>query len=165
MLRSVVALVCLTLPLAAKAQRVTGTVRLAGADAVLSGVVVSALDAEGRSVGRTLSNEAGRYSLQLTPAAVRLRATRIGFRPADAAIARTGTDLMIDLQMDRAPVVLQTMRISSDASCGTSPTASWSGRSGNRRGRRYSLPSSLARRIRHRSRCSATRGAWSRGTA
>lgn len=121
MLRSVVALVCLTLPLAAKAQRVTGTVRLAGADAVLSGVVVSALDAEGRSVGRTLSNEAGRYSLQLTPAAVRLRATRIGFRPADAAIARTGTDLMIDLQMDRAPVVLQTMRISSDASCGTSP--------------------------------------------
>ena len=105
-------------PMVALAQRVSGTVRVAGTSATLSGTVVAVNDSAGRPLGRTLTDENGRYSILLPAAAVQVRATRIGFRPGVAPVARGGTnDLTIDLVMERAPVVLQTMRVAADASC------------------------------------------------
>jgi hypothetical protein len=108
-------------PIVASAQRVSGTVRVAGTPAFLSGTVVAVNDSAGRPLVRTLTDESGRYSIQLPPGAVQVRAVRIGFRPGVATIVRGQTgDLTIDLTMERAPVVLQAMRVAADASCRSS---------------------------------------------
>ena len=113
---SIVVLFCLAQ--AASAQRVSGTVRVAGTSAILSGTVVAVNDSAGRSLARTLTDGNGRYSIALPPGAAQVRATRIGFRPGAAAIVRGATsDLTIDLTMEAAPVMLQTVRVAADASC------------------------------------------------
>lgn len=105
----------------ATAQRVSGTVR-SSAPAVVTGAVVTILDSAGRIVSRTLSDGTGRYSLPLASSAARLRAVKIGFRPL--AVELKPGNAVVDLMMERAPVILGTMRITSDADCQGSGNAS-----------------------------------------
>jgi hypothetical protein len=103
----------LTVPAALTAQRVSGTVRAAGGDAGLAGVVVTTVDSSGRTLGRTLTGENGRYSLAVTSSARRIRAVRIGFRPATMDLPRDAADATVDVTLERAPVILATVRVSS----------------------------------------------------
>jgi hypothetical protein len=105
----------------ATAQRVTGTVR-SSAPPIISGAVVTIIDSTGRIVSRTLSDASGRYSLPLPANAARLRAVKIGFRPLTVEV-RSG-DATLDLTMERAPVILETMRITSNPDCRGSGDAS-----------------------------------------
>ena len=102
----------------ALSQRVSGIVQVAGAQNFVSGVVVTTIDSAGRTIARTLSDQNGRYSLPLAPNAARVRAMRIGFRPATVEIVRSAGDAQADITMARAPVVLETVRISADGTCG-----------------------------------------------
>lgn len=121
--RLALVLLCMS-PVVAMAQRVTGTVRAGGALTPISGAVVTTLDSAGRAVARTLSDRSGRYSLPLAANAARLRAVRIGFAPFVVEISRGGGDVTLDLTMERAPVMLATVRITSDVSCGNAANAS-----------------------------------------
>ena len=114
------ALSCVPLMIAA-AQRVSGTVR-SSVPPVVSGAVVTVVDSTERIVSRTLSDAVGRYSLPLPANAARLRAVTIGFRPLTVEV-RSG-DSTVDLTMERAPVILETMRVTSDADCRGSGDAS-----------------------------------------
>jgi hypothetical protein len=118
------ALLLIALAPAAGAQRLSGVVR-SSAPPLVSGAVVTVIDSSGKALGRTLSDGGGRYSLALTPAAARVRAVKIGFRPVTVDLTRDAGDLTLDLVMERAPVILETMRITSDGSCGSSGDASF----------------------------------------
>src|SRR5688572_24497795 len=64
----------------AGAQRASGTVR--GADSVaISGAAVVVLDSAAREQRRVVTDEQGRYSIQLDRSAHSLRVTRIGYTP------------------------------------------------------------------------------------
>jgi hypothetical protein len=101
-------------------QQVGGTVRGAVAGPVISGAVVTAIDSAGRTLARTLSNQSGRYSLQLPPTARSLRAIRIGFQPVTIRIPAANAGADVDIVMQRLPAMLEAMRVESDASCGNS---------------------------------------------
>ena len=124
-MRTWVALVLMGIaPVVAMAQRVSGTVRGSGPDNALSGVVVTTVDSAGRTIVRTLTDGMGRYSLARAANVARIRAVRIGFRPAVLDIPTGSGDVVVDLVMERAPVVLATMRVSADGSCASSGDAS-----------------------------------------
>jgi hypothetical protein len=107
---------CLLLLVAAPAfgQRMRGSVRDGNGSAV-SGAVITLLDSVGRPISRTLSDGNGVYSLTVGASAARLRAVKIGFRPLTVEV-KSG-DANVDLTMERAPVILETMRITSDPDC------------------------------------------------
>src|SRR5690348_9204268 len=86
----------------AMAQRLSGTVR-SSAPPVVSGAVLTIVDAAGQTLARTLSDAAGRYSLAVAPTAARLRAVKIGFRPLTVEIKRSDADFRVDLTLERAP--------------------------------------------------------------
>lgn len=118
--RVVVAVLLATAVSGATGQRVSGRVRGAEGSAI-SGAVVTALSADGRTVGRTLSGRNGEYSLAAPTTAVKLRTIRIGYRPVTIALSLTASsDTSIDVAMERLPVVLQTVRVAADARCGRS---------------------------------------------
>jgi hypothetical protein len=110
-------------PMAAVAQRVSGTVR-SSVPPIVSGAVVTVVDSTGKTLVRTLSDGSGRYSLPLTPGTARIRAVKIGFSPLVLDVKTSAEDLALDLTLERAPVVLETVRITSDGSCSGSGDAS-----------------------------------------
>lgn len=64
------------------AQSVIGAVRDSATAAPLPGVLVSVLDPEGERVRAVLSDEAGRFAMEIPLGRYRLRAERIGLRPS-----------------------------------------------------------------------------------
>ena len=90
----------LVAPMAAMAQRVSGTVRAGGASAPMSGAVVASLDLDGKVLVQTGTDTLGRYELMLSSAARQLRAIRIGHRPVVVSLTRTSADTSIDFTLE-----------------------------------------------------------------
>jgi hypothetical protein len=107
------------MPIAALAQRVSGTVRV-DSTTLLSGAVVATIDSTGQTIIRTLTSGSGRYSLPRAANATRVRVVRIGFKPVIVPIPATEGDVTVDITMERAPVVLETVKVSSEGSCSNS---------------------------------------------
>ncbi len=68
-------------PTTALAQGVTGVVRDSVSAAPIPGVLVSVLDLDGARVRGALTDEAGRYAIEVPLGRYRIRAERIGLRP------------------------------------------------------------------------------------
>src|SRR5262249_24108975 len=83
------------------AQVVRGIVRDTSSQQGIPGVVLVLLDADGRALGRNITNEEGRYAIALTPAMRRMQLLRIGFRPREVPIRRmvqSAEDLNVGMQ-------------------------------------------------------------------
>lgn len=103
---------------AAAQRRASGIVRDTSTMGSLSGAVVSALDAQNRSLGRTITDATGRYSIDVTDSAVQLRVVRIGFRPRSVALpANRAASTTIDLWMSRIPTLLSAVVVSDEGTC------------------------------------------------
>lgn len=101
----------------AGAQQLRGAVRDSASGAPIPGVVVTLLDAAGASVGRTISDASGRYSVGIAPAATRVRIIRIGFRPRDMALPSPDRRDAFNLAMERVPPILEAVRVSGSELC------------------------------------------------
>lgn len=114
-------LVALTLATAtAAAQELRGT--LTHPDGVTPAVgvlVVAAREGVPTPVARAVTGEEGRFLLRLAPGTVRLRALRIGHRPADLGqhTLREGEVRSLSLVLRDAPVVLQAVTTRASARC------------------------------------------------
>lgn len=102
----------------AAAQVVRGTILDSVALRPIVGAVVLALDSAGGTRARTISDRLGHYELSLGPAALRLRALRIGFRPRELPTPTiTDSTTTIDIVLSRLPTLLEPVRIVSGAQC------------------------------------------------
>jgi hypothetical protein len=104
----------------AKAQRITGRVRESSTDRPVAGAVVSLLDSTGHTISRTITDRQGQYVFSTAPPVVQLRAIRIGYRPVTVRLSSGNRDTAITVTMDRLPVQLEAVRVSSDATCDAS---------------------------------------------
>lgn len=100
-----------------RAQSVSGHVRAAGVGTPISSAVVSVVDSSGLASRRTLTDETGRYSIQVSARAAALRVVRIGYRPITVPIT-AATVAGVDIAMEPLPVILDAMRVSSETTCG-----------------------------------------------
>jgi hypothetical protein len=102
----------------AQTMHVSGVVRDTATTAPLPGAVVAVLDSLRQSLGRTISDAAGRYSMVLPATATRLRVVRIGFQPRDIALpARREGSQPIDIWMTKVPTLLLAVSVSDDRLC------------------------------------------------
>jgi hypothetical protein len=100
------------------AQRISGHARTVDGTSPIAGAVVTMTDSSGRVVSRTLTDKSGGYVLDVPVGRGVVRAIRIGYRPATAALpAATPT---MDFFMERMPVMLPSVRVTSDATCTSS---------------------------------------------
>jgi hypothetical protein len=112
----------------ALAQRLSGTVRVAQTGSVLSGVVVSVVDAGGQPLSRIVTNSVGQFSLTVAPTAQTIQVRRIGFQPQDLPVppaARTGT-ATLDLTLQPIPQELEPVQVADNSTCprvASAPTA------------------------------------------
>ncbi len=90
----------------AGAQAMRGTVVDSVSRRAIPGAVVLVLDAAGRVVSRDISDQRGGFAVTGSTAADRIRVVRIGFRPRDLPLPRTGG---IDAQLNVAMLMLPTM--------------------------------------------------------
>jgi len=98
--------------------RVSGVVRDTGTTAPLAGAVVTVLDSLRQSLGRTISDVAGQYSMVLPTIATRLRVVRIGFQPRDISLpARREGSQPVDIWMTKVPTLLSAVTVSDDRLC------------------------------------------------
>ena len=109
----VIGLAGLTSPLLG--QQLRGVVRDSGLAAPLPGAVLTLVDSAGVSLGRVISDGAGRFAIPLQPRAARLRAVRIGYRPRDLALTFAGDTL--EIAMAKLPPMLATMRVTDSELC------------------------------------------------
>ncbi|HTE46224.1 MAG TPA: carboxypeptidase-like regulatory domain-containing protein, partial [Gemmatimonadaceae bacterium] len=103
---------------AVRAQELRGTVRDSASNQIVAGAVVTLLDAPGRTLGRTLSNERGEYRLRIGSRADRLRVVHIGFRPRELALPANPARL--DVGVVRLATLLEPINVSARA-CGSRP--------------------------------------------
>ncbi len=100
------------------AQQAHGIVRDSLSRQPIPGAVVSALQADGATLARALSNEAGAYSLPLPPGTARLRVVRIGFHPVNApAPADTASMHELNFTLDPLPSLLETVTANEGKEC------------------------------------------------
>ncbi len=95
----------------ASAQSVRGTVRDDESGVPLQRADVTLLARRDSVVGRTITDEDGRFVLRLpNPGAYRLRATRVGYAPAttDTFALAKGQDVMAGLRLQVSPALLAT---------------------------------------------------------
>jgi hypothetical protein len=112
-----------TFALVARAQELRGTVRDSASNTPVAGAVVILLDAPGRSLARTLTNESGQYRLVLVPAVERLRVVHIGFRPRELTLPRVAPSqdtARLDITMVRLATLLEPVNVLARA-CGSRP--------------------------------------------
>jgi hypothetical protein len=107
-----------TLPIGA--QQVRGTVRDSVTSRPIAGAVVMVQDSTGQTVGRTVSDQRGRYVLPAPPASQRLRLVRLGFRPREV-ILRTGTADSLVVAMMPVPTLLEPTQATVGATCARRP--------------------------------------------
>ncbi len=99
----------------ARAQEVRGTVRESLTRQPVLGAVVTLLDAAGRTLGRNITDERGRYRVAVSSATTQLRFIRIGFRPVTVPLPRTGAAVdTIDVAMTVLPTMLEAMTVSAN---------------------------------------------------
>ena len=101
----------------AASQRVIGTVRDSAAGQPVGAAVVWLTDAQGRMLGRTIGNTAGRYELARGLNATRLHVIHIGFKPVDIAVPSTLDDSVLDVRMGALPAILSVVQTSSTRVC------------------------------------------------
>jgi hypothetical protein len=99
----------------AQTQPLRGTARDSATSAPLPGVVLTAIDSSGSTVGRTIADAAGRFSLPLLPSTARIHVVRIGYRPRD--FARPPGAASLDFTMSRIPPLLDAVRVSDRELC------------------------------------------------
>ncbi len=101
------------------AQRVTGTVRDSVSGLAIPGAVISAFDSAGHPGLRTISDEAGRFSLEVASGPARLRIIRIGFEPRTIALPAGARDrgARLQIRMLALPALLTRVRVSDKAIC------------------------------------------------
>lgn len=114
-----VAGLCVSISATAVAQRATGIVRDSASSGMLAGAVVSVLDSARHTVARAISNESGKYSVDLPAAAFQLRIVRLGFRPRELPLAGGGRPVQMDVRMTRVPLLLASRVVSDDRMCST----------------------------------------------
>ena len=102
---------------AAFAQTLTGRVSDSLSGQAVSGAVVIVLDAKAASLLRRVTDEFGRYRLDLPRTAVRVEVRRIGFRPTNANLSASGGDVSLDFRLTRVPSLLEPVRVMDNASC------------------------------------------------
>ncbi|MEO5816484.1 MAG: carboxypeptidase regulatory-like domain-containing protein [Gemmatimonadaceae bacterium] len=102
----------------AGAQRITGIVRDTASRGSLSGAVVSTLDGQSQTLARTITDAAGRYSLERPASATHLRIVRIGFQPQVIALPQSmGTLQSLDVTMTKLVTLLSTVVVRDDRMC------------------------------------------------
>ena len=101
------------------AQRVTGTVRDSVSGLAVPGAVVSAFDSAGRAGLRTISDEFGRFSLEVAAGPARLRIIRIGFEPRSVAVPASAPAraASLEIRMLALPALLTRVHVSDQAIC------------------------------------------------
>src|SRR6187402_1431079 len=103
----------LALPTSAVAQSVFGIVRDSASRAPIPGAVVEVRDANGRVLGRTISNERGQYRTLLPEAARQLHVLRMGFGPK----TMNATNGERDIVMVAIPTLLKSVTTWEQAQC------------------------------------------------
>jgi len=101
----------------AAAQQVRGRVVDSATASPISGAVASLLDSAGRALARTITDQQGRFRLSLATGATRLQLLRIGFRPRDVRLQRSGGDIDVDTYMTPVPRFLESVRVSDREVC------------------------------------------------
>jgi hypothetical protein len=101
-------------------QQLRGIVRDSAAGSPLPGAIVQLLDSAGRPGARWITDSEGRFAVALTPAAVRLRIMRIGYRPSDVRVS-AGRVGPIEVRMGHLPPILDVVRVSDSELCPGSP--------------------------------------------
>jgi hypothetical protein len=111
---------CALAPAAASAQLVSGTVRDSASRLPLPGTKVLVLDAAGRAAAQGATDQQGRFRLspwgvrtgrRATPANLRLRVLRIGFRPKEVPISRGDAGRALDIGLSSFPIVLEEVQV------------------------------------------------------
>ncbi|HUQ81358.1 MAG TPA: carboxypeptidase-like regulatory domain-containing protein [Gemmatimonadaceae bacterium] len=100
-------------------QILRGVLRDSVSQLAISGAVVTLLDNSAAPVGRTISNERGQFRFVLLTSAVRrIRVVRLGFRPAEVAVA-ADRDLSgeIRITLVAIPMALQPVAITANPRC------------------------------------------------
>jgi hypothetical protein len=115
MLRRLIA-VAFGLTSVAQAQTVSGRVTDRTSGFPVAGVVVSALDANGAPLVRAVTDSASGYRITIVPGAVKLHFRRIGFSPAQVAIADS-VNGRIDVILTRLPTQLPPVKAIAAAQC------------------------------------------------
>ena len=100
----------------AQAQSIAGRVTDRTSGFPVAGVVVSALDASGAPLVRAVTDSASGYRIILVPGAVKLHFRRIGFSPAEVAIADS-VNGRIDVVLTRLATVLPAVKAVAAAQC------------------------------------------------
>jgi hypothetical protein len=102
----------------ARAQLYQGVVRDSALRTPVAGVVVSAIDSGGKSVGRTLSRQDGQYRLVVPPATARLRLQRIGYRMREVPYTASMEEMVsLDFSLIALPSLLDPVRVFGAAKC------------------------------------------------
>jgi hypothetical protein len=101
---------------AAQAQTISGRVTDRTSGIPVAGVVVSALDAAGVPLVRTVTDSVSGYRMPLLAGAVKLNFRRIGFSPAQVAIT-DAVDGRIDVILTRLPTQLPPVKALASAQC------------------------------------------------
>lgn len=100
------------------AQRVEGQLLDAETAAPVAGATVTLLAENGRAVRSALSDNAGRFALEApAPGVYRLRAARLGYRPATGAPIdlAAGATLPVELRLSTRAVVIEPLTVTGEA--------------------------------------------------
>ena len=102
----------------ANAQRVRGTVRDSVSSQPVSGAVLTLVGRDGRTAGRTIADERGRFLIDGPGAATQLRVIRIGYQPRDVPLdgRPVAGELTLAIAMLKL-VALPTVRVASQSLC------------------------------------------------
>jgi hypothetical protein len=100
----------------ARAQEVRGTVLDSASRQPIAGAVITLLGTDGRSLGRNITDERGRYRMSIPSATVRLRFVRIGFRPVIANLHHTSAAVdTLNVVMAPLPTMLDPVSVTTNA--------------------------------------------------
>ncbi|MGH7688437.1 MAG: carboxypeptidase-like regulatory domain-containing protein, partial [Gemmatimonadaceae bacterium] len=86
---------------------------------VVPGAVISAFDSAGHPGLRTISDETGRFTLDVAPGPARLRVIRLGFEPRSVAVPPTAQERAagLEVRMLALPALLTQVHVSDHAIC------------------------------------------------
>ncbi|HEY4133172.1 MAG TPA: carboxypeptidase-like regulatory domain-containing protein, partial [Gemmatimonadaceae bacterium] len=82
----------------------------------VSAAVITVLDSAGASIGRTIADGQGRFTVTVAPRAAKLRVLRIGYRPREVALPADGA-AELNFAMERIAPLLDAVRVSDRELC------------------------------------------------
>jgi hypothetical protein len=116
MIRSAIAVCLAGIVGTAQAQMISGRVTDQTLGTPVAGVVVSALDANGATLARAVSDSASGFRITIGAGATKLRFRRIGYSPATVALADSANG-RIDVVLIRLPTQLPVVKAVENAQC------------------------------------------------